>query len=99
MATLYRACPRHHIPVIQGQPCPLCPPPRTGSSRAWRTVREQVLERDGYRCLALEHGVQCTARATEVHHITGRAAGGTDQAHNLASVCNDHHQALSRQHN
>jgi 5-methylcytosine-specific restriction endonuclease McrA len=37
-----------------------------GSSRAWRNVRQYVLDRDRHRCQLRLHG--CTYRATHAHH-------------------------------
>ncbi|HEV8653324.1 MAG TPA: HNH endonuclease signature motif containing protein [Actinomycetes bacterium] len=54
-----------------------------GSTRAWRRVRRQVLERDGYRCqLKLD---VCTTRATTAHHVKGKAMG--DDPRFLVAAC------------
>lgn len=52
-----------------------------GSTRAWRKVREEVLERDGHRC------AYCGAKATHVDHKRPRAQGGTDSPRNLVAAC------------
>ena len=59
----------------------------SGSTRAWRRVRRQVLERDHHRCQLQLPG--CTGRATHAHHTKGKAMGD-DPAHLLAacSSCN-----------
>ncbi len=56
-----------------------------GSTTAWRKLRAQILQRDGYRCRIQLPGV-CTGRATHVHHIHGRARTGDDPAH-LVAAC------------
>jgi 5-methylcytosine-specific restriction endonuclease McrA len=58
-------------------------PRRNGSTRAWRTTRAQVLERDGHACQ------QCGAPATHADHVTPRAYGGSDDATNLQALCAD----------
>jgi len=64
---------------------------RGGSSRAWRRVREQVLQRDGRRC------VRCGQTAgLEVHHVRSRAAGGGDELANLVTLCHHHHADTQR---
>ena len=54
---------------------------RKGSTRSWRRVRAQVLERDSWRCQL------CGRPAVEVDHVVPHAAGGTDQPSNLRSLC------------
>lgn len=58
-----------------------------GSTRAWRKIRRQVLERDRYRCRVQLDG--CTTRAGHVHHVKGKAMGD-DPAYLVAacSSCN-----------
>ena len=53
------------------QPC-VEHPRRKGSTRAWRSVRLQVLQRDGFRCA-------CGALASEVDHVLTRELGGGDE--------------------
>ena len=51
-------------------------------------VRRAVLLRDGHRCVV----PGCTNRLwLEVHHLVPRAAGGSNEAGNLATVCGRHH--------
>jgi hypothetical protein len=65
--------------------------PAGGSTRAWRELRAQALERDGYRCTAhLADGTRCPRRAAEVHHLTP-GHGPIVEVHELASVCIAHH--------
>jgi 5-methylcytosine-specific restriction endonuclease McrA len=58
------------------------------STRAWRKVRELVLQRDGYLCQVRLPGV-CTTDAPlvggHVHHIAGRRTG-LDPAY-LVAAC------------
>lgn len=44
--------------------------------------RKKALERDGHKC------VKCgSTERLEVHHIKHRAEGGTDELHNLVTLC------------
>ena len=65
------------------------------SSDAWRDKKEQVLKRDGYRC------VRCNSPATEVHHKTYDSIG-KEPLSDLTSVCKpcdgDFHDSLAAQH-
>lgn len=54
-----------------------------GSTPRWRKIREQVLIRDHYLCRLKLDG--CTTRATQVHHIHGKARG--DDPAGLVSAC------------
>jgi 5-methylcytosine-specific restriction protein A len=38
---------------------------------------------------------ECGATATDVHHVTSRAAGGTDDPSNLRSMCGPCHHRLT----
>jgi 5-methylcytosine-specific restriction protein A len=55
-----------------------------GSTRAWRQLRQQILDRDNHTCQLQIPGV-CTHRATHVHHINGRTEG--DNPENLQAAC------------
>ena len=55
------------------------------STRAWRTLRAQILERDQHQCQV--NGDGCTLTATEVDHILPVARGGTDAPANLRAAC------------
>jgi len=57
-----------------------------GSTWKWRKLREQVLERDGYRC----YKTGCTTRATTVDHIRPRSKGGGEELSNLRAACEYH---------
>ena len=52
-----------------------------------RHLRVQVLARDNYKCLMC--GRAKDAIALEVDHIRALADGGTDELHNLATLCKD----------
>jgi 5-methylcytosine-specific restriction endonuclease McrA len=59
-----------------------------GSTRAWRTVRAQALQRDGDRC------VRCGATSPlVVHHLVPLAEGGTMALDGLATLCEPCHHA------
>jgi HNH endonuclease len=50
--------------------------------RAYRELRNQVLERDGWRCQ------WCGSLAgVEVHHLVHRSRAGADSAENLIALC------------
>jgi hypothetical protein len=53
-------------------------------SKAWRSLRGQVLRRDKYRCTT--PGCGGTERLT-VDHIVSRRAGGSDMMSNLTTRC------------
>lgn len=58
-------------------------PHRRGSTRAWRALRDQILERDGHTCQL------CGEPATCVDHATSVRMGGTDNPSNLRATCTD----------
>jgi len=54
--------------------------------QAWRTVRQEVLERDNYQCQI--RGPKCKGKATEADHIIPWAAGGAMyDLGNLQAAC------------
>lgn len=63
-----------------------------GYGHAWRKLREQVLERDGYICQVCKADGRLTA-ATEVDHIVNKASGGSDTLDNLQAICKACHKA------
>jgi 5-methylcytosine-specific restriction endonuclease McrA len=65
------------------QPCAEHPR-RKGSTRSWRALRLQVLQRDRFPC-------SCGALASEVDHIVPREIGGRDDPENLRSLCSRGH--------
>ncbi len=66
--------------IGRGSYCDACRP-RNGSTRKWRTVRWQVLERDRYTCR------YCGAPAGHVDHVVPVSAGGGEHPGNLAAAC------------
>jgi 5-methylcytosine-specific restriction endonuclease McrA len=55
-----------------------------GSTRKWRKIRLEVLQRDRYRCQLRIAGI-CRTRADCVHHLFGKAAG--DAKRGLVAAC------------
>jgi hypothetical protein len=66
--------------IRSGSYCRPCRP-RNGSTRRWRKVRRQVLVRDRFTCW------RCGRPATDVHHLTPVAEGGTDHPSGLVAAC------------
>jgi 5-methylcytosine-specific restriction endonuclease McrA len=72
-----------------------------GSTRAWRRVRVEVLERDGYHCRLRYPG--CRFEATEVDHVINLASTGTprceavDPDECVAACGRCHHQKSARE--
>jgi HNH endonuclease len=57
----------------------------------WDEVRARVIERDGSRCtVGWLLGGAC-ADLLDVDHLIPRNEGGTDEEHNLITVCHRHH--------
>ena len=56
---------------------------------AYRKLRTNVLERDGWRCQSCG-----TSENLQVHHIRSRSALGDDTADNLVTLCADCHDRL-----
>ena len=52
-------------------------------------LRQQVLERDGWRCQYCGHST-----GLEVHHIQGRSRLGDDAEQNLITLCASCHHAV-----
>ena len=59
-------------------------------------LRVQVLARDGYHCLMC--GRSKDEVALEVDHLVAVANGGTDELHNLATLCRDCNAGKSNYH-
>lgn len=57
--------------------------------RDWRTIRRRVLERDDWVCRW--KGPTCIGHATQVDHTTPAYRGGSDDATNLAAICEPCH--------
>jgi 5-methylcytosine-specific restriction endonuclease McrA len=68
--------------INSGSYCTRCKP-RNGSTRQWRTRREQILARDRDQC---QH---CGAPASHVDHVVPVDADGTDHPSNLQALCAD----------
>lgn len=63
---------------------------------AWPRIREMILHRDSHTCTNC--GTDLSSRPDwmrEVHHIIPRSMGGTDEPHNLKTLCNACHQPLT----
>jgi hypothetical protein len=64
-------------------------------------VRQQVLERDGYKCTACgwsrDRWTKLDPRFFEVHHRTPHAQKGSNTADNLVTLCNVCHDAAHAQ--
>ena len=69
-------CPAHRVPAFAGS-APMSPD--------WPATRLLVLQLAGGRCQ------ECGALANQVHHVTGRAQGGTDELSNLRALCETCH--------
>lgn len=57
--------------------------------RGWKTLRAQVLERDGNQCTWIDDGQRCTNEGTDCDHI------GDPEDHtptNLRTLCGYHHR-------
>ena len=74
-----RPCLKCHR-LTDGSYCPGCQP-RNGSTRSWRQIRRQVLQRDAYTC----H--YCSGVANTVDHRVPVTYGGTDDPSNLVAAC------------
>jgi 5-methylcytosine-specific restriction protein A len=61
------------------------------SDPEWQAIRQQVLQRDNYRCQI--RGPQCEIAATQVDHITPVYKGGTREPSNLRGSCPRCHSA------
>jgi 5-methylcytosine-specific restriction protein A len=53
-----------------------------GSTRKWRKIRMQILQRDKYMCQYCRK-----RRATHVDHVKPRSRGGLDGDKNLVASC------------
>lgn len=59
---------------------------QAGYGHKWDKLRKAVLIRDRHLCqVCLKLGVMTEAK--QVDHILNKAAGGTDDMHNLQSIC------------
>ncbi|TGV80247.1 HNH endonuclease, partial [Mesorhizobium sp. M00.F.Ca.ET.149.01.1.1] len=58
-------------------------------SSSWSTIRQQVLKRDGYRCVSC--GIELKSASADIHHLLPRSMGGTDELSNLITLCDGCH--------
>ena len=72
-------CPAHRRPAFYSSP-PMPP--------GWQRIRARQLA-------AFPWCHECGARATDVHHVISRAAGGGDDPSNLRSLCSRCHHRLT----
>lgn len=61
---------------------------RSRLPKNWPSIRNTILKRDGYQCVALDDGTRCTQPATDVDHIE---PGDNHNERNLQSLCAWHH--------
>jgi len=71
-------------------------------SGAWRSIRENVLKRDGYECrfcgITDSKHRDLHDSGLHAHHIVPRSDGGGDNLNNLISVCAGCHRTLEETH-
>ena len=58
--------------------------------QVWRLRRAECFIRDGHRCR-----ICTTRRATDPHHLLARSLGGSDDLHNLLSLCRACHELVT----
>lgn len=67
------------------------------AARSWQTIRNLVLDRDGFRCV--ECGDLLLSSDADIHHLLPRSMGGTDELSNLVTLCDGcharHHPTLA----
>ena len=61
---------------------------RRTHNREWARIRDEVLDRDGWRCQNPDCG---KAGALEVHHVVELQDGGTNDLGNLTTRCRSCH--------
>lgn len=79
-----KRCPAHPAPTARERKQQGLTGAR-GSTRQWRKLRAQVLERDRYLCQLQLPG--CTTTATTADHKTPKSQGGRDTLDNLQAAC------------
>jgi 5-methylcytosine-specific restriction enzyme A len=62
-----------------------------GYGSAWDKLRLLILKRDGGLCQVCREGGRVTSGCNIVDHRINKAAGGTDEAGNLRTICKPHH--------
>ena len=65
--------------------------PKLDRTPDWSQIRQQVLLRDGYRCLSCR--VKVTSAQADIHHLLPRSMGGSDELSNLITLCDGCHAA------
>jgi hypothetical protein len=60
----------------------------------WNIIRDMILSRDNYQCP--DSDGYCSG-VLQVHHLTSLTKGGTNQEHNLITLCFYHH-SLRHEH-
>ena len=55
---------------------------------SWEATRQQVLQRDGFRCTSCG---ELLAADADIHHLLPRSMGGTDELSNLVTLCDGCH--------
>jgi 5-methylcytosine-specific restriction endonuclease McrA len=82
--------------IPSGSRCARCRPARQVNGWAWQALRGRVLDRDGRQCThRTRDGIRCPeTTGLEVHHIVPLAKGGTDDPHNLRTLCHGHHRTV-----
>ena len=55
--------------------------------KGYRTLRRQILQRDGWRCQ-----ICGTMQRLEVHHLEFRSHSGSDSEQNLITLCAECHE-------
>lgn len=86
--------------IITDARCPSCTPepftsqrprvrkhPSRVNARAWRRLRLQVFDEQGFICAEPE----CVQLCTRLDHITPIQEGGSDERSNLQGLCEPHH--------
>ena len=66
---------------------------RKTHNREWARIRQEVLDRDGWRCQNPACG---KAGALEVHHVIELQDGGTNDLENLRTLCRSCHIAAHK---
>jgi len=63
----------------------------TTPDAGWSGIRQQVLLRDGHRCLSCS--MEVTSAEADIHHLLPRSMGGGDELSNLVTLCDGCHAA------
>lgn len=63
---------------------------KAATRERWNATRREVLQRDGFRCVACRSDVPASC---DIHHLLPRSMGGSDELSNLVSLCDGCHAA------